>query len=422
MFIDHTSIHVKAGDGGNGAVSFHTEKYVPNGGPDGGDGGRGGDIIFVAKGGMSTLRDIRYRRKYVAESGEKGGTRNRTGKSGDALRIRVPVGTILREAETGRIFADLSRDGEEVVVARGGRPGKGNTHFATSIRQAPQFARAGEPGEEWDIEVELKLLADVGLVGMPNVGKSTLLSVVSAARPKIANYHFTTLEPSLGVVSIDETEFVMADIPGLIEGAHEGAGLGLDFLRHVERTKMLLHVIDVSGSEGRDPIEDFEQINQELTLFNPELAGRPQVVAANKSDLTDETAVERVRTALADRGIAFFPISAVTGEGLKPLLRHIARMLPDLPDTILYEPDAFLPAIPEGTGELYTIQREDDIYRVTGQWIEQLVASTNFDNVDSLGYFQRLIRRKGIIDALESAGVQEGDTVDLGGFEFEYFK
>ncbi len=349
-------------------------------------------------------------------------TRNRTGKSGSGLRIRVPVGTVLREAGTGRVFADLSRNGEEAVVARGGRPGKGNAHFATSVRQAPQFARAGEPGEEWDIEVELKLLADVGLVGMPNVGKSTLLSVISAARPKIANYHFTTLEPSLGVVSIDETEFVMADIPGLIEGAHEGAGLGLDFLRHVERTKMLLHVIDVSGSEGRDPIEDFEQINRELTLFNPDLARRPQVVAANKSDLTDSEAVERVRSQLADRGYTLYPISAVTGEGLTPLLRQIARMLPELPDTVLFEPDAFLPAAPEGAGELYSIQREGDTYRVTGQWIEQLVASTNFDNVDSLSYFQRLIRRKGVIDELESAGVQEGDTVDLGGFEFEYFK
>jgi len=422
MFIDHARIHIKAGSGGNGAVSFYTEKYIPNGGPDGGDGGRGGDIVFVADGGMSTLRDIRYHRKYAAENGDKGGTRNQTGKSGKSLVIRVPVGTILKDSETGRIYADLSQDGERVVVARGGRPGKGNAHFATSVRQAPQFARAGEPGEEMDLEVELKLLADVGLIGMPNVGKSTLLSVVSSAKPTIANYHFTTLEPSLGVVSIDDAEFVVADIPGLIEGAHEGAGLGLDFLRHVERTKMLVHVVDVSGSEGRDPIDDFERINRELALFNPVLAERPQIVAANKLDIADAEAAGAFVREMERRGHAVFPVSAATGEGITPLLRHIARTLPTLPETVLFDRDAQAAADLSETPDLFGIRHEGGTYHVTGQWIAQLVLSTNMDDPDSLGYFQRLIRRKGVIDALEAAGVQEGDLVSLEGFEFEYFR
>ena len=422
MFIDHTKIHVKAGDGGNGTVSFYTEKYVPNGGPDGGDGGRGGNIVFVADGGMGTLRDFRYKRRYLAESGKKGGRRNQTGHSGEDMVIRVPVGTILRDSETGRVFADFSHDGETVIVARGGRPGKGNARFANSIRQAPQFARTGEPGEEWDLDIELKLLADVGLVGMPNVGKSTLLSVISAARPKIANYHFTTLEPCLGVVSIDSTEFVAADIPGLIEGAHNGAGLGLEFLRHIERTKMLVHVVDVSGSEGRDPVEDFDGINQELALYNPELAKRPQIVAANKSDLMDSEGMQGFLDTMAERGIPVFPISAVTREGVTELLRHVARMLPDLPDTVLFDHEAFSRVALPDSNDLFNVQKEGETFRVTGNWIAQLVASTNFTDPDSLGYFQRLIRRKGVIDALEAAGVQEGSLVDLAGFEFEYFR
>ncbi len=422
MFIDHTRIHVKAGDGGNGAVSFFTEKYVPNGGPDGGDGGRGGDVVFVADGGMRTLQDFRFKRKVAAEDGVKGGTRNKTGHSGKSLLIRVPVGTIMRDAETGRVFADFSRDGEQVTVARGGRGGKGNLHFANSIRQAPQFARSGEPGEEWDIQVELKLLADVGLVGMPNVGKSTLLSVISAARPKIADYHFTTLEPCLGVVTIDNTEFVAADIPGLIEGAHTGAGLGLDFLRHIERTKMVIHVVDVSGSEGRDPVEDFDRINRELELYNPDLAKRPQVVAANKSDLVDAEITDAFVKTMTDRGVKTFPISAATSAGVTDMLRHVAGMLPTLPDTVLFDHDDFARVILPEVQSLYHIQREGDTYRVSGAWIAQLVASTNFEDPDSLGYFQRLIRRKGVIDALEDAGVQEGNLVDLAGFEFEYFR
>ncbi len=421
MFIDYTKIHVKAGDGGQGAVSFHTEKYVPNGGPDGGDGGRGGDVVFVADGGIHTLRDIRYRRKYVAEHGERGGTRKRTGRSGRELVIRVPVGTVLRELQTGRVFADFAQDGERVVVAHGGRAGRGNARFANAVRQAPRFARVGEPGEEWDLEVELKLLADVGLVGMPNVGKSTLLAAVSSARPKIAHYPFTTLEPSLGLVAIDDTEFVMADIPGLIAGAHEGVGLGLDFLRHIERNKMLLHVIDVSGSEGRDPIEDFEQIGRELELFNPRLRERPQIVVANKSDIAEPGQVDRVRQELTARGYAFMPISAATGQGVRKLLRLIARMLPEIPAPVLFDEEAFFPVYTADPAELFTVEAREDGYRVAGAWIEQLVASTNFDNYESLQYFQRLIRRKGVIDALEQAGVREGDTVDLGGFEFEYF-
>ena len=421
MFIDHAKIHVKAGNGGNGIVSFYTEKYVPNGGPDGGDGGRGADIVFIADGGMRTLQDFRYKRKYAAEDGDKGGTRNQSGKSGQRLILRVPVGTILRDAETGRIFVDFSKDGEEKIVARGGRGGKGNARFANSVRQAPQFARAGEPGEEWELNVELKLLADVGLVGMPNVGKSTLLSVISAARPKIANYPFTTLVPSLGIVTVDTTEFAVADIPGLIEGANDGAGLGLEFLRHIERTKMLIHVVDVSGSEDRDPIEDFDQINKELSLFNADLATRPQVIAANKTDLVDADIVERFVQTMVSRGYPVFQISAVTGEGVLALLRHIAATLPTLPDTVLFGLDAFASVYQPGEEELFQIEREGDVYHVSGKWITQLVASTNFDDPDSLGYFQRLVRRKGIIDALEASGVKEGDTVDCAGFEFEYF-
>lgn len=422
MFIDRARIQVSAGDGGDGAVSFHTEKYVPNGGPDGGDGGRGGHVILIARDGISTLQAFRYRRKFAAENGLKGGRRRQYGRSGKDLTIEVPVGAMIKDAEEDRILADLVEDGQTVIIARGGRGGKGNVHFANSVRQAPRFARTGEPGEQRDLIVELKLLADVGLVGFPNTGKSTLLSVVSAARPKIGDYPFTTVEPSLGVVSVGDSSFVMADIPGLIEGAHTGLGLGLAFLRHVERTRLILHVIDVSPETGRDPVEGFDQINQEMTLYDPVLARRPQIVAINKTDLVDRQTAEQVRGRLEARGYAVFLICAPVGEGVPELMQAVAAALQALPPVRLFEPDRENVLYRYEQEPLFTVIREEGLFRVTGSWIENLVRSTNFDQHESLQYFQRLIRRKGVIDALEQAGVQEGDTVALHDFEFEFFR
>lgn len=420
MFIDSAKIHVKAGNGGNGMVSFHTARYVPNGGPDGGDGGRGGSIIFYADEGMSTLQDFRYKRKYVAQDGDKGGRRNMAGRKGEDLRIRVPVGTLIKDTESGRILADLVDEGQEAVIARGGRGGAGNIHYANSIRQAPNFAKAGEPGEEYDLQIELKLLADVGLIGYPNVGKSTILSVVSAARPKIADYPFTTLEPQLGVVSVDDYSFVLADIPGLIEGAHEGLGLGLDFLRHIERTRLLIHVLDASGQTGRDPLEDFERINAELAAFDIRLAGRPQVVALNMTDLAEPEALANLHKTLEARGYKVFQICAPINEGVPELIRTVAGIVRELPKTILT--DAVQESVRYQYQEeaLFQIVKDDGVYRVTGAWIENLVNSTNFDDTESLQYFQRLIRKKGVIDALEKAGVREGDLVALHDLEFEF--
>lgn len=420
MFIDSAKIYVRAGNGGNGMVSFHTAKYVPNGGPDGGDGGRGGSIIFYADENKTTLQDFRFKRKYVAEDGEKGGRRNMSGHGGTDLRLPVPVGTLIKDAETGRALADLTEAGQEVIIARGGRGGAGNVHFANSIRQAPNFARAGEPGEEFNLQVELKLLADVGLVGFPNVGKSTLLSVVSAARPKIADYAFTTLSPNLGVVAVDDSHFVLADIPGLIEGAHTGAGLGLDFLKHIERTRLLIHVLDASGSEGRDPLHDFEVINQELESFHPGLSNRPQVVALNKIDMADEAALAELTRTLEARGYPVFPMCAAINEGVQPLIQHVAARLQTLPRTALTEVVAPSTLYKYEQEALFTVRKDNDVYRVEGDWIKILVASTNFDDSESLQYFQRLIRRKGVITALEEAGVQEGDLVSLDDFEFEF--
>ena len=408
MFIDSAKIHVRAGNGGNGMVSFHTAKYVPNGGPDGGDGGRGGSIIFYADENKTTLQDFRFKRKYVAEDGEKGGRRNMSGHSGEDLRLPVPVGTIIKDTENDRILADLVEPGQEVVIARGGRGGAGNVRYANSIRQAPNFARAGEPGDEFNLQVELKLLADVGLVGFPNVGKSTLLSVVSAARPKIADYAFTTLAPNLGVVVVDDTHFVLADIPGLIEGAHTGAGLGLDFLKHIERTRMLIHVIDASGSEGRDPLQDFDVINEELESYHPGLSSRPQVIALNKIDMVEESALARLKAELENRGYAVFTMCAAINEGVAPMIRHVAAQLQTLPKTILTETVTATTLYKYAQEALFTVRKEKDVYRVEGDWIKTLVASTNFDDTDSLQYFQRLVRKKGVIAALEDAGVQEG--------------
>ncbi|MBQ9898270.1 MAG: GTPase ObgE [Ruminococcus sp.] len=423
MFVDQARIKIKAGDGGDGAVSFHREKYVAAGGPDGGDGGRGGDIVFQVDDSFSTLIDFRYKRKYVAERGQNGSSRNCTGKSAPPLVVKVPRGTIVRDAKSGRIMADMSSD-EPKVLARGGNGGKGNVHFATSTRQIPKFAKPGYPGEEFEVTLELKLLADVGLVGYPNVGKSTLISVVSAAKPKIANYHFTTLTPVLGVVRVgEEKSFVMADIPGLIEGAGDGVGLGHEFLRHVERCRLIVHVVDVSGVEGRDPEEDFTIINQELAKFNEELAKRPQIVAANKSDMATEEQVERFRAFIGEKGIPFFTISAATTQGTAELMNKISEVLDTLPPIREYEAEP----IPQeelddmlGVGKKFEVHVEDGVYFVEAPWIQHIMRTVDPDDYSSLQYFQRVLINCGIIAKLEEMGVQEGDTVDIEGFEFDF--
>jgi len=420
MFIDKAKITIKAGDGGNGAVSFHREKYVAAGGPDGGDGGKGGDVIFVADDNMSTLVDFRYKRKYVAQNGENGGAKRCTGKKGADLVIKVPRGTLLMEPETGRVYADISGK-EPVVVARGGKGGLGNQHFATSTRQIPRFAKPGVPGESFELQLELKLLADVGLVGFPNVGKSTLISVVSAAKPKIANYHFTTLSPVLGVVKVgDEKNFVMADIPGLIEGASDGVGLGHEFLRHVDRCRLIVHVVDVSGVEGRDPIADFEAINQELAKFSEELAERPQIVAANKCDMATEEQVAAFRAYIEEKGLEFFPISAATTSGTQELVEAVSKKLDTLPPIIEYEPDPMLVnRVPEDDRS-FDITVEDGVYYVEAKFLEPILATANMEDYESLQYFQRVLRHSGIIDKLEAMGIKEGETVDIAGFQFDY--
>lgn len=423
MFIDSAKIKIKAGDGGNGAVSFRREKYVAAGGPDGGDGGRGGNVVFQVDDSLSTLADFRYKRKYAAARGGDGRGNRCSGKKADDLLIRVPRGTLLRDAETGRLVADLSGD-EPQVIARGGRGGWGNSHFATPTRQVPNFAKPGTPGEEMELVMELKLLADVGLVGFPNVGKSTLISVVSEAKPNIANYHFTTLTPVLGVVRMGEgRSFVMADIPGLIEGASGGAGLGHQFLRHVDRCRLLLHVVDVSGSEGRDPKEDFRIINEELKKFNPELAERPMLVAGNKCDLTDDETVEEFRRFVEEQGYEFFPIMAAIAYEVQPLLNRISELLTKLPPILRYEPEPKeLPKEDSFSGHRVQITKQDGVYLVEGDWLPQLIRSVNFDDYESLQYFQRVLISSGVIDALREAGVQEGDTVSMYDLEFDFME
>ncbi len=422
MFVDVAKIKIKAGNGGNGAVSFHREKYVNAGGPDGGDGGKGGDVVFVVDDNLSTLVDFRYKRKYVAANGEDGGSNNCTGRGAKDLIIKVPRGTLVKNAQTGRLIADLSGD-EPKIIAHGGRGGKGNARFASSTRQIPRFAKPGFPGEELEIQMELKLLADVGLVGFPNVGKSTLISVVSAAKPKIANYHFTTLSPVLGVVKIAQgNSFVMADIPGLIEGASEGVGLGHEFLRHVERCRLIVHLVDVSGSEGRDPKEDFALIQKELFNFSPDLAERPQIVAANKCDMAAPEQIEDFKAFIQQQGYAFFEISAATTAGTQELVEAISRRLQELPPILEYEPDPILvEELSEQNGRRFDILREDDgSYTVDAPWLEQVLRSVNMDDYESLQYFQRVLRSSGIIDKLEEMGVQEGDTVRIFDFEFDF--
>lgn len=425
MFVDQAKIYIKAGDGGDGAVSFHREKYVAAGGPDGGDGGKGGDIVFVVDDNISNLIDFRYKRKYVAEKGQNGGGKNCSGRNAPDLVVKVPRGTVVREIKSGRILADLSTD-EPAVIAHGGKGGRGNAHFATSTRQIPKFAKPGFRGDEYEVMLELKLIADVGLVGFPNVGKSTLVSVVSAAKPKIANYHFTTLTPVLGVVKIEEGKsFVMADIPGLIEGASEGVGLGHEFLRHVERCRLIVHVIDVSGSEGRDPIEDFKAINHELENFSMELAEAPQIVAANKSDMATPEQVERLRNYVEDQGLLFYEISAATTKGTKELMYGVWERLSVLPPVKQFE------AQPLTQEELddkliskkdFRVTVEDGVYFVEADWLLDILRTANMDDYSSLQYFQNVLRTSGIIDKLEEMGIEEGDTVSIFDFEFEYLR
>ena len=421
-FVDKARITVKAGNGGNGAVAFHREKYVAAGGPDGGDGGKGGDIVFVVDDNMSTLMDFRYKRKYVAANGADGSGKRCSGKDGESLYIRVPRGTLVRDTETGGIMHDMS-DGKDFVAAHGGKGGWGNKHFATPTRQVPRFAKPGLPGQAHDITLELKLLADVGLVGFPNVGKSTLLSVVSKAHPKIANYHFTTLFPNLGVVYVDEgRSFVMADIPGIIEGASDGAGLGHDFLRHIDRCRLLIHLVDVSGSEGRDPVEDFDAINAELKEYSEELSQRPQIVAANKCDLCgyDRENIERLKAHVEALGYDFFEMSAATHSGTRELVNIAASKLQELPPVISYEPDYVPPEPVIDTSEALTIEQYDDVWVVEGPWLQRLVSSVNFSDNESMMYFDRMLRDNGVYQRMEDMGIQDGDTVSIYNLEFEY--
>ncbi|HLT57153.1 MAG TPA: GTPase ObgE [Limnochordales bacterium] len=424
MFLDTARIFVKGGDGGNGAVSFRREKYVPAGGPDGGNGGRGGDVVLLVDPGLWTLMDFKYRTHYRAENGQHGRGANMHGRRGADLVVKVPPGTAVRDEATGEYLADLTEPGQQAVIARGGRGGRGNAQFKTPVRQAPRFAEKGEPGEERWVILELRVMADVGLVGMPNAGKSTLLSRISAARPKIAPYPFTTLTPNLGVVSLGEGQsFVVADIPGLVEGAHQGVGLGHDFLRHVERTRVLIHVVDVSGLEGRDPLADFRAINEELRLYRPELLERPQLVAANKMDLAEARENwPSFREAVEALGFRVFPVSAATGEGLDPLLHAAWELLQQVPRPapVPVRPEAA--AAPRRRAPLkeYTVRREDGEFVVEGEGLARLMARLDLDNEEAVRFLQKVFRDIGLNDALREQGVQPGDTVRVAGVEFEF--
>ena len=421
MFVDIAKIKIKAGNGGNGAVSFRREKYVAAGGPDGGDGGKGGKIVFEVDDNLSTLADFRYKRKYTAPNGEDGSGGRKNGRRGEDLIIKVPRGTIIREAESGAVMADMS-DGKPFIAAKGGNGGWGNPHFATPTRQVPRFAKNGIPGEEWEVSLELKLLADVGLLGFPNVGKSTLVSVVSQAKPVIANYHFTTLTPVLGVVSLGEgSSFVMADIPGLIEGAGDGVGLGHEFLRHVDRCRLLVHILDAAGSEGRDPIEDFEIINRELKKFDPELAKRPQIVVANKVDLADDEQLERLRSYFTDKGYEYHTMCAPICEGTSELVSAIWNRLSTLPPIKRYETESIpLEMFEKQNDKGFTIRVEDGVYFVEAPWLLKILQRTDLDDYESLQYFQRVLTSSGIIDALRERGINEGDTVSIYELEFDF--
>lgn len=417
MFVDDVIITVKAGSGGDGAVAFHREKFVQNGGPDGGDGGNGGDVVLLADPNMHTLIDFRYKRKYQAENGENGAGQLRRGKSGKELVIKVPVGTVVSDAATGRVICDMHEAGQRRVLFTGGRGGWGNAHFATPTRQAPSFANPGQKREPQEIKLMLKSIADVGLVGYPNVGKSSLLARVTAARPKIADYHFTTLSPNLGICRSYGADFIMADIPGLIEGASEGAGLGFRFLQHVERTRMLIHVVDASGCEGRDPVEDFEHITDELAAYGG-LAERPTIVAANKTDLPGAADnAERLKKHLENTDISVIPISVATGSGIEELMRAVVRMLGTLPEVSVFEEE---PEAVQAAEEPFTVTKEDGIYMVSGPLCDRLLGSTNFADTESLSWFHRTLRTRGVIDALRAAGAKEGDSVLFGDMEFDF--
>ena len=429
MFADSARIIIKSGKGGDGHVSFRREKYVPNGGPDGGDGGKGGDVIFIVDEGLNTLTDFRHRRKYVAQNGEEGRKRNCHGKNGADIIVKVPAGTIIRDAETDKVIADMSGDNTRQVILKGGRGGNGNQHYATATMQAPKYAQPGQPGMELEVRLELKVIADVGLVGFPNVGKSTLLSRVTNAQPKIANYHFTTLNPNLGVVDLDEGQgFVIADIPGLIEGASEGVGLGHEFLRHIERTKVMIHMVDAASTEGRDPIADIYAINKELEAYNPDLARKPQVIAANKIDAIysgdEENPVELLKAEFEPKGIRVFPISAVSGQGLKELLYAVLEMLQNVDSTPIVFEQEYFPETALYKDEPYTVEynEEEEEYVVEGPRIEKMLGYTNIESEKGFLFFQKFLRDQGILDELENLGIQEGDTVRMYGLVFDYYK
>lgn len=421
MFIDKAKIKIRAGNGGNGAVAFHREKYIASGGPDGGDGGKGGDVVFMVDDNLSTLADFRYKRKYAAKNGNDGQGSRKNGRKGEDLIIKVPRGTVIRECESGAVMSDMSTD-EPFIAAKGGKGGWGNSHFATSTRQTPRFAKDGMPGEEWGVTLELKLLADVGLLGFPNVGKSSFISVVSQAKPIIADYHFTTITPVLGVVSMGEgSSFVIADIPGLIEGASEGVGLGHEFLRHVERCRMLLHIVDVAGSEGRDPIEDFEKINLELKRFNPELADRPQIVAGNKIDLATDEQRERFKDYIESKGLEYFEMCAPILEGTKEVINAVAAKLATLPAVKKYESEEIpLEVIMKKKNTGFEIFVDDGIYYIEAPWLVPIINKTDMNDYESLQYFQRVLTSSGIIDALREKGIEEGDTVNIYDLEFDF--
>ena len=425
MFTDYTKIIIKSGDGGNGAATFRREKYVAAGGPDGGDGGRGGDIYFQVDKDKNTLIDFRYNKKFKAGNGENGSGSRCNGKYGEDLYINVPIGTIVKDAETGKIIADLSHPEQKELVLKGGRGGRGNSHFATSTRQAPRFSEDGDKGEEKEIILELKLLADVGLLGFPNVGKSTFLSKVTDARPKIANYHFTTLEPNLGVVKTKGGDgFVIADIPGIIEGASEGVGLGIQFLRHVERTKVLIHVVDISGIEGRDPIEDFDKINDELKLYNEKLSTRPQIVVANKADLLfDESVYENFKKTLEDRGYKVFKMSAATRDGVDDVIAYTSQLLQEVEDIeLVSEEEYYRPELDNTAEEGLSVEiDEDGVYVVTGKKLRRIMYSVDFEDMESIQFFQKTMENEGVFDKLREMGIEDGDTVKIYEIEFEFY-
>ncbi|WFR60093.1 GTPase ObgE [Anaerocolumna sp. AGMB13025] len=428
MFADSAKIYIRSGKGGDGHVSFRREIYVPAGGPDGGDGGRGGDLIFEVDEGLNTLSDFRYVKKYCAEDGESGGKKRCHGKDGSDLIIKVPEGTVIKDTETGKVIADMSHDNRREVILKGGNGGKGNQHYATPTMQVPKYAQPGQSGRELNVTLELKVIADVGLVGFPNVGKSTLLSRVTNARPKIANYHFTTLNPNLGVVDLEGgSGFVMADIPGLIEGASEGIGLGHEFLKHIERTKVIIHMVDAASTEGRDPVEDINTINSELAAYNEELAHRPQVIAANKLDVlfgeAEAEAVNKLKNEFEPKGIKVFPISAVSGKGVKELLYYIKELLESI-DTapVIFERE-FFPSDITFSNEPYTVvQEEEHLFAVEGPRIERMLGYTNLDSEKGFEFFQRFLKESGILDELEAMGIEEGDTVRMYGLHFDYYK